>query len=100
MSKTKEDKIDKIKNIIVFSGLTGVEMKVFMYLIDVQKTQAQLSREITDVSEVAIKKAVQVLVRRDMLLITAIEGRNKFLTANINTKIEDKNQVKLKWTSK
>lgn len=96
MKKAKQtDKIEIIKNIAINGELTITDLKIFLFLIDTEATQAQISRD-TNIPLVSVKTSAKRLLERNYINETRTEGRNKFLTANLNFELINKNQIKLK----
>lgn len=75
--------------------LTQTELQVFFTLLDEIQTQTAIAKN-SNIPLASVKRAVKILLDREFIKISKIEGKNKFLTANIEVNITDKDQIKLK----
>ncbi len=72
-----------LRQIVLDNRLTNVETKIFFYLIGESRTATMLAEELGIAQPTASKAAVR-LQKLSLLKEDRTEGRNKFLTANLD----------------
>jgi len=79
----ESSKIEKIKNVILHGDLTTTEMSVFVFLVDRELTQSMIAEE-SKIPLNTLKRCVPPMKEKGLLIETRIEGRNIFLTSNLD----------------
>jgi len=79
-------KIEKIQNIMMNGNLTSTEMSVFMFLIDRELTQSMIAEQ-TQIPLNSLKRCIPPMKEKGLLIETRTEGRNIFLTSNLDYEI-------------
>ena len=76
-------KIEKIKNVMMNGDWTITEMAVFIYLVDSELTQSMIAEK-TRIPLNSLKRCVPQMKEKGLLIETRVEGRNIFLTSNLD----------------
>jgi len=72
-----------LRQIVLNNQLTNIETRIFFYLIGESRTATMLASEL-GIAQPTAAKATSKLQKSGLLKVSKIEGRNKFLTANLD----------------
>lgn len=75
--------VHRIRRAVLENSLTNTETRIFFYLMDTSKTGTMLSKEL-GLPQPTIAKATSKLQKLGLLTVDRVEGRNKFLTADLD----------------
>lgn len=81
--------VHRLRRAILDNDLTNTETKIFFYLLDTSRTSTMLAKELS-IPQPTIGKATSKLQKLGLLKVDRIEGRNKFLSANLDALPADK----------
>lgn len=83
--------VHRLRRIVLDNDLTNTETKIFFYLLDTSRTSTMLAAELK-IPQPTIGKATSKLQKLGLLKVDRIEGRNKFLSANLDALPADKGE--------
>ena len=76
--------VHRLRRAVLDNDLSGIQTKIFFFLIENPLTAAMIARQL-EIPQPTVSKAVIELQKLDLLRVDRIEGRNKFLIANLDT---------------
>lgn len=81
--------IQNLRTAILNNKLTGTEVRILFYLIDLSKTATMVSQELK-LPQPTVSRAVSKLQKMGLIQTDRIEGRNRFFVCNLDALPADK----------
>lgn len=75
--------IQNLRTAILNNKLTGTEVRILFYLIDLSRTATMVSQQL-DLPQPTVSRAVSKLQKMGLIQTDRIEGRNRFFICNLD----------------